>query len=252
MSAGWQTAAMSAFLRRPGRPLILGHRGVRGLGPVENTPQAFAAAVAAGADGVELDARRTADGRVVVHHDAHTAGGVAIVRCTAVELADVGIATLDEVLEALPEGLAVDVEIKNLPAEPDYDEADAVVALVAEAVRPHRQRLHLLLSSFNPFTVVAAAEAVPGVPTGLVTADTVPMPLAVALAVEHGAALVCPNVAADGLDEVGVASAHEAGLAVLCWTVNDLDMAASLAAAGVQALCGDNPAALIAHLRGRD
>ena len=45
-----------------------GHRGATGRAR-ENTVAAFQAAVAAGADGVELDVRRAADGRLVVHHD---------------------------------------------------------------------------------------------------------------------------------------------------------------------------------------
>jgi len=36
----------------------------------ENTVEAFVAAGALGADGVELDVHRTADGALVVHHDA--------------------------------------------------------------------------------------------------------------------------------------------------------------------------------------
>ena len=240
---------MSIFVSPPVPPLVLGHRGVRGLGPVENTPDAFAAAVAAGADGVELDARRTADGSVVVHHDAYAPSGAAVVRCTAAELAAEGLCTLEEVLARLPAGLAVDVEIKNLPAEPDYDETDEVVALVAALLVPYRDTLDLLLSSFNPFTVLAAQQALPGLPTALVTADTVAVDVAVELAVEHGVDLLCPNVAASGLLDGGVGVAHQAGLGVLAWTVNDLGVARQLAAAGVEALCGDDPGALLRAVR---
>ena len=48
--------------------MIIAHRGASGLGP-ENTLAAFEAAIAAGADGIELDVHLTADGHVVVHHD---------------------------------------------------------------------------------------------------------------------------------------------------------------------------------------
>src|SRR5215472_18118223 len=50
------------------RPLVLAHRGGAALRP-ENTLSAFANAIALGADGAELDAHLTRDGRVVVHHD---------------------------------------------------------------------------------------------------------------------------------------------------------------------------------------
>ena len=55
------------------RPLVLGHRGASHACP-ENTLAAFAQARAFGADGVELDVRRTADDRLVVHHDPHVDG----------------------------------------------------------------------------------------------------------------------------------------------------------------------------------
>ena len=50
------------------RPLIMAHRGFRGVAP-ENTMAAFRAAVAAGADGIELDVHLTRDGVPVILHD---------------------------------------------------------------------------------------------------------------------------------------------------------------------------------------
>lgn len=52
----------------PHRVALLGHRGARGLAP-ENTLAGFAAGLAAGVDGFELDLALTADGVLVVHHD---------------------------------------------------------------------------------------------------------------------------------------------------------------------------------------
>ncbi len=49
-------------------PVLIGHRGARGLFP-ENTLEGFAAAAALGIDGVELDVAVTADGVPVVCHD---------------------------------------------------------------------------------------------------------------------------------------------------------------------------------------
>src|SRR6185436_14185576 len=54
--------------RRADRPLILGHRGVRGTLP-ENTLAAFEAAAGEGADGIELDVRVCGTGELVVVHD---------------------------------------------------------------------------------------------------------------------------------------------------------------------------------------
>ena len=70
--------------------LVLAHRGANRYAP-ENTLAAFARAVELGADGVELDVHRTADGALVVRHDAGTPAGV---------LAEL---TLAEIRAGLPE-----------------------------------------------------------------------------------------------------------------------------------------------------
>src|SRR6478736_4409350 len=62
-------------------PLVLAHRGARRVAP-ENTLDAFALAIAMGADGVELDVRRTADGALVLHHDPAVLGGDLIAATT--------------------------------------------------------------------------------------------------------------------------------------------------------------------------
>ena len=51
------------------KPLVIAHRGASGFAP-ENTLAAFKLAIALGADGIELDAQLSADGRAVVIHDA--------------------------------------------------------------------------------------------------------------------------------------------------------------------------------------
>src|SRR5437763_15808492 len=56
-------------------PLRIAHRGMPRR-ERENTLPSFAAALAAGAQGIELDVHATADGVVVVHHDAVTREGM--------------------------------------------------------------------------------------------------------------------------------------------------------------------------------
>lgn len=50
---------------------IIGHRGARGLAPM-NTKAAITAALQAGADWVEFDVRATRDGKVILSHDSNT------------------------------------------------------------------------------------------------------------------------------------------------------------------------------------
>src|SRR3954453_22244315 len=63
-------------------PLVIAHRGASAAFP-ENTVEAFEGASRLGADWVELDVRRTADGLLAVHHDARLGGGRAVVELPA-------------------------------------------------------------------------------------------------------------------------------------------------------------------------
>ncbi|MDE2007071.1 MAG: glycerophosphodiester phosphodiesterase [Rhodospirillales bacterium] len=161
------------------RPLLIGHRGARGLFP-ENTLEGFAAALALGIDGIELDVGLTADDVAMVSHDPRlnpdiargpdggwiAAPGPAIRALSAAELArhDVGrlrpgsalaaafptqrpidgarIPRLDAAL-ALPCPLFV-VELKTLPDQPDLTappEAMAAAALAAAERAGARERV---------------------------------------------------------------------------------------------------------------
>src|SRR5690606_24626131 len=108
---------------------VVGHRGASAAEPPGNTIAAFRRAAELGADWVELDARRTADDAVVVHHDAELPDGRVIRSVPAAELTD-WVPTLEAALDAC-DGMKVNVEIKNSPDDPDFDEsrsiADAVV-----------------------------------------------------------------------------------------------------------------------------
>ena len=118
----------------PRRPLVLGHRGASAVSP-ENTVVAFERARDLGADGVELDVRRSRDGVLVVHHDPAIAGGHAIAELTWAELraARPDLATLDEALDAC-RGLVVNAEVKCLPWEPDADRDGSVMRATVDAV----------------------------------------------------------------------------------------------------------------------
>lgn len=241
---------MGLFGSAEGRPAIVGHRGLRRPGMLENTPPAFAAAVAEGADWIELDVRRSADGLLVLYHDGWTPDGVAVVDRTAAELAAQGLCTFVDALRAMPPGVGLNVEVKNLPGEPDYDPADEIVPMVAEIVAPLIAQRPLVTSSFNPLTVARLVETLPEVPSTLIHFQTLGILAAATIAREHGAAGLSPQVGSPDLDADGVAAVHEQGMSVLVWTVNDAATATGLAAAGVDALCTDDPAAVLEALVG--
>lgn len=224
------------------RPVVMGHRGAPGEAP-ENTPAGFAAAAAAGAAWVELDTRRSADGVVVVHHDAWITDGRAVREVAAADLQAMGVWTFADVLARLPHGLGVDVELKNLPGEPDYDADDDLAGLVAALLRDCGRPV--MTSSFNPATVQACREQLPHVPAGLLTTAGLRGTAGVAIAREVGAQVYCPHVDTPELNAAAVGAAHAAGMAVLVWTVDELARAAELAEAGVDALCTNDPRALV-------
>lgn len=108
--------------------LAIAHRGDP-LAHRENTLPAFAAAVADGADMIEIDLRRTADGRVVVLHDAgldrmwETPRRVA--ELTRDEVCALGIPDLEQALVAIPQ----DVQVML-----DYEDEDVAEPALADVL----------------------------------------------------------------------------------------------------------------------
>ena len=214
---------------------VIAHRGAS-MAARENTLEAFRLAREMGADWVELDVRRTLDGVAIVHHDAHLDDGRRIGRMHADELPDY-VPSLAEALEAC-EGMGVHLEIKNLPDDPDYDRtnlvADAVAGLIAAYLGPERA----LVSSFNVDAVDAVRAVDPSIPTAL-NCGIVQPAQAVARARAHQMTAVHPF---DAMCDTGfVRRAHDAGLVVNVWTINDPKRMAELVDMGVDGLITDVP-----------
>jgi len=210
----------------------------------ENTVQAFVAASALGADGVELDVHRTADGGLVVHHDAGAWRLGVLAQCTQVEIRAVRpeIPTLDEALEACA-GMLVNVEVKNLPGDDDYDADESVAAGVVELLVGRERRDDVLVSSFNLESVDRVRELDATIPTGFLTLVGMDPVDAVEVAHAHGHGAVHPDVRALVGDAAAatITRAHEVGMTVNVWTVNDEDELRRLAAAGVDSVITDVP-----------
>jgi glycerophosphoryl diester phosphodiesterase len=214
--------------------LVLAHRGDHRHHP-ENTIAAFEAARAAGADGVELDARRTADGVLVVHHDHEVAGGAAIELVRAEELPS-HVPTLSAALDTCA-GLLVNIEIKRARSEPaGASTAQLVVALLQARRRADR----VVISSFAPDALEEAAA--PWADRAWLVPPVAESLDLVAVALDRGYRGIHP---ADGrVDAALVAAAHAAGLAVRAWTVNAPQRARALADLGVDAIITDDVPAI--------
>jgi len=235
------------------RPLVLGHRGAS-RARSENTLAAFAKAREFGADGVELDVRRSADDRLVVHHDPHVEdlGVIRELDYAALRAARPEIPTLDEALSACA-GMIVNVEIKCLPWEPDRDTPDhEVVRAVVDLLRAQSSVAvsDIIVSSFDLGAVDALRAFASDVTTGWLTSNQ-EVAAAAGIAAEHGHAwLNADRDAALRALPADIAAAQKAGVRVNVWTVDERDDIASLAAAGVDAIITNVPDVALDVLQG--
>ncbi len=159
-------------------PFVFAHRGDSANAP-ENTLAAFELAVKQGAAGIELDAKLTSDGHVVVIHDATvdrtTDGKGKVSQMPLAELRDLDaglgfsgkfhrekIPMLSEVFEAVGKKTKINVELTNYSTPLDF-----LVPNVVFLVRKHGLEEHVLLSSFLPHNLLKAARFLAGVPCGL-------------------------------------------------------------------------------------
>jgi len=221
---------------------VLAHRGGRGPWR-ENTLEAFRGALAAGADGVELDVRTSADGVAVVHHDAEVEGVGPIASATAAELPP-WLPTLALALE-VSAGAAVNVELKLDAAEARTSAAgvmaDAVVPVLAGA------RCDVVVSSFWPEALVAASGGDGGLALALLVHPALDVAEALVRARGLGCAALHPHLSQVSADLV--AQAHDLGLGVTTWTANDPSEVDRVLAAGVDGLITDDVGAAVAACR---
>jgi glycerophosphoryl diester phosphodiesterase len=213
----------------------IGHRGAPREFP-ENSLAAFKRAFERGADAIELDVHKTADGIVVVHHDPTLAasakrhGGRAIADLTlqqvrAVELDHgIGIPTLAEVLAIVPPSGRVYLELKGAGV------GEAVVKVLANS------SCDCAVHSFDHAAVARMRDIAPEVPRGILYDDrSVDV---IAAMRETGARDVWPKWRL--IDHATVKRVHDAGGRLIAWTVNSRRAASSLTELGVDGLCTDD------------
>ena len=234
-------------------PLVAAHRGFRELsGAADNSMQAFRDAVALRVDALELDIHRTRDGVLVVHHDPEYAG-IVIADTDFAHLPRLHdgqpIARLDEVADlARQSGVRVAAELK----ESGYEQQ---VVRELSARMPASQ---LELISFNRGSIEAIEQRDPSLRTGLLEPG---LPAWLRNSAAYPAALwvmdkldwhpAANNAAKLGADYVSVehrmatpefiAAAHDRGLQVHAWTVNDASRMRELMRDGVDAIVTDRP-----------
>lgn len=217
-------------------PLIVAHRGARGRRR-ENTLAGFLDGITRGAEWVELDIHRTADGALVVFHD-FTLDERRLARLTLAEakqqarrLRGIELPTLDEVFDSLPRSIGVNVEIK----------APGIGRELISLLVQCRATQRVLVSSFHHPTIRALAGLRPRVSTGLLPRRHLRDPVG-ALRRAGARALVLHYTAVNArlTEEV-----QRAGLAVWVWTVNRERDLRRMLALGVDAVITDFPEKLL-------
>lgn len=222
---------------------ILAHRGASRAAP-ENTLAAFVEAGNLGADGVELDVRCSADGALVVHHDA-TAPSIGVLAAhSAAEIRRVlpSVPTLAEALDACG-GMLVNVEVKNLPGDADYDPDELVAVAVVDLLHARQRRDDVLVSSFSLASVDRVRGLDDAIPTAFLTLVGFDPLEGVAVAADRGHAAIHPDVRSLVGPAAGAVAARagELGIAVNAWTVNVPEEVRRLADAGIDGVITDVP-----------
>lgn len=221
--------------RVPGRRVaVIAHRGAS-RAEAENTVVAFRRAGSMGADAVELDVRRTADGVLVVHHNPHLADG-RVIAATAQRDLPPTVPTLGAALDAC-DGMWVNVEIKNDPTEPDFDATDSIADETIAHLVARGEDHRWLISSFRLETVDRCHALAPQIRTAWLCGE-VPDGVA-ALLVSHGHGALHPWVRL--LRRETVDQCHAAGLEVNTWTCDDRERMAELIEWGIDGICTNVP-----------
>jgi glycerophosphoryl diester phosphodiesterase len=248
---------------------VVGHRGAALLAP-ENTLASFRAAVAAGADVIEFDVLDLPRGPLVVAHSDHldeVSHGAAHGRVRDRTLAELrsaapGLPTLDEALaffvdEAPHIGVHVDLKL------------DTRLDELAAAIDRHRLAPRTVVSAFHASRLRAVARANPRVRIGFTYPDdrfgisrrhrlwpvvglglsglraSVPLRL-VRLVRRAGATAAMLQYRL--VTPAAVARCHAAAIPVLAWTVDDVEEARRVVAAGVDGVITNDPSIVVAIL----
>ena len=224
-----------SFLARP-----IAHRGLhdRAVGVIENSPAAFAAAIAAGY-GIELDLQLSRDGVAMVFHDdsldrltgetgpvrARDAAALGQIALTGARAGD-RIPTLGAVLEQVAGKVPLLIEPKDQSGGLGVAGRDLEQAVAATLAG---YRGDVAVMSFNPAMMAAMADLAPDLPRGLTSCGFDPAewttlaPETCAMLAEIGSfdAVGASFISHDWRDlaRPRVAALKAAAVPILCWTV---------------------------------
>ncbi len=216
-----------------GKVVIIGHRGADGL--PENTIPSFERALEQGADGFELDVRKSGDGQLVVVHGSVV--GPHSVQSTAFEeFRDLGdgfqIPLFEDVLRQFGKKTFMDIELKTGGFE------EEAVALIKKRAKVSK----MMVSGFDTDSLNKVHELCPELRLGFIYNRT---------QVEesrHNSPIdvVIPQFRLASRELI--TDVHDEELQVYAWTVNEESEMNRLISLGVDGMITDQPAKLAAVL----
>ncbi|EWG06645.1 MAG: glycerophosphoryl diester phosphodiesterase [Candidatus Aramenus sulfurataquae] len=227
--------------------IIVGHRGAP-LEAKENTIQSFLIAKNLGVDAVELDVHLSSDKKLIVFHDdAVLINGQNTVQISDLTLEElrkvtgIQVPTLEEVFETVGDFNYV-VEIKKSSAfYPSIEQR------VVDAIRERGLVDNVNIISFDFDAVKRVKEIDEKISTGIIFVGRLNWFLEIAKKAKANWLGIYYQL----VTEEEVKNAHQSGLKLNAWTVNDLASAEKLERIGIDALTTDNPRKMIEILKSR-
>ncbi|MBL8049815.1 MAG: hypothetical protein JNM46_01210 [Anaerolineales bacterium] len=239
-------------------PIILAHRGDLAHAP-ENTIPSFSQAIQKGADGVELDAKLTADGHVIVIHDAtvdrttNGKGKVASFGLDEIRKLDAGtwfdskfsgtqVPLLEEVFETVGKDKLINIELTNYSTP-----KDGLTRKVCELIKKHNNQEQIIFSSFFASNLKIAMQILPEVPRGLLA-----MPGLIGLWARSFGFMfgeyqaLHPHISNASKEQIQ--RAHRLKRRVHVWTANTPEEITRLRDWGVDGIFTDDPATAVQSL----
>lgn len=225
--------------------LVVAHRGASGVAP-ENTLAAVRAAIDAGADGIEIDVQRSADGELFVLHDSdfrrlgNDPRRVRELDSATIRAFDVGswfgpafrderTPTFREVIDVVrPSAVFLNVELKadgNIPE---------LVRAAVETIRSEGMRDRVVITSLDTRALAEVAAVGPELKRGAILSALVGPPDAIDAELLAVRAAIVPDVLAR--------SRRERSLGIHAWTVAPGQPALRMALLGVDGVLTDDPA----------
>ncbi len=230
--------------------LNFAHRGSLTEAP-ENTLSAIKKAMEHRADGIEFDIQLSKDGHMVVIHDHRfsrfnqNAGLVKDYTLAEIKQIDIGssfsnkfageaLATLEEILEIVPEDTLLNIEIKNIPII-----YEGIEKKLIECLEKHDRKQNVLVSSFDHIALAKFQKLAPAIPIGMLIHYPLIKPWKYAKDSGLDIHSIHPN--AVFLNKEFIDACHAHGYKVYPYTVNKPEEYEQFVEWGVDGVFSNNP-----------